>query len=420
MLRKWLPLALTWLLLASEAPTVTALVARAPDQETNLGAFGVALSLVLLVEALVLMLQAAATTLVRDDVSFRSMRAFGLAVSAITVPLCLGLGVPAVFEPLSAAVGLPAVSAGLARTTLLLLCIWPAAVGVRRLYQGVMIRQGETTGIVVAAAVRYAVMFAVALLLARVTSLPGAWIGAISLDAGVVAETVLTLFLAQPSVRRTRAVAGGVPLSPGECLRFYLPLAMTTFVVLAAQPIAMLSVGRGAFPVESYAVLPVAFSFMLLFRSLGISLQEIAVVWLDDPGLGRARVAGFSWRLAAFCLVLPYLVIFAGGADWWYGRVSALSPDLVKFAWELTLLFALLPITEVILSWQRALFLHLKVPQEILWGGIVELAGVAGGLAVCLAVTSWSGAVAAGVACILGRGACLALQGWRVRQRPSR
>ncbi len=57
----WVPLALTWLMMASEGPFITAIIARLDEPKFNLAAYGVAFSLALIVEAPVIMLMSAST-----------------------------------------------------------------------------------------------------------------------------------------------------------------------------------------------------------------------------------------------------------------------------------------------------------------------------------------------------------------------
>ena len=64
----WWPLAVSWLMMAVEQPAIAAVVARLPDPEVGLGAYGgVVFPIALVVEAPVIMLLAASTELSRDS-----------------------------------------------------------------------------------------------------------------------------------------------------------------------------------------------------------------------------------------------------------------------------------------------------------------------------------------------------------------
>ena len=55
-------------MMATEGPFLVAIIARLPDPTFNLAAYGVAFALAILIEAPVIMLMSAATSLVRDRV----------------------------------------------------------------------------------------------------------------------------------------------------------------------------------------------------------------------------------------------------------------------------------------------------------------------------------------------------------------
>ena len=57
-------------MMAAEGPFLAAIIARLPSPEFNLGAYGVAFALAILIEAPVIMLMSAATSLVKDRISY--------------------------------------------------------------------------------------------------------------------------------------------------------------------------------------------------------------------------------------------------------------------------------------------------------------------------------------------------------------
>jgi len=65
-LKFWIPLAATWLMMSLEGPYLSALIARLPDPKFNLAAYGIAFSLALIFEAPVIMMMSASTSLAKD------------------------------------------------------------------------------------------------------------------------------------------------------------------------------------------------------------------------------------------------------------------------------------------------------------------------------------------------------------------
>ncbi|HLU29561.1 MAG TPA: hypothetical protein VKZ65_14115, partial [Glycomyces sp.] len=97
----WLPLAATWVMMASEGPFLASVIARLPDPTFNLAAHGVAFALAVLVESPVIMLMSAATALVRDERSFVKLRRFGWMLNAFGTALLLIVLIPWVYDRLA-------------------------------------------------------------------------------------------------------------------------------------------------------------------------------------------------------------------------------------------------------------------------------------------------------------------------------
>ena len=76
--RFWLPLFASWLLMLAEGPLVSAAVNRLPDEVVMLAAFGLVVSLAVLIESPVINLLATATALVRDRASYALVRRHSL------------------------------------------------------------------------------------------------------------------------------------------------------------------------------------------------------------------------------------------------------------------------------------------------------------------------------------------------------
>lgn len=94
----WLPLAITWLMMAVEGPFLAAVIARLTDPKFNLAAYGVAFAFALLVEAPVIMIMSASTALAENETSFRRLRTFTYALNAAVTAAMLIMLIPPLFE----------------------------------------------------------------------------------------------------------------------------------------------------------------------------------------------------------------------------------------------------------------------------------------------------------------------------------
>ena len=400
--RLWGPLAATWFMMAAEGPLLAAIVARLSEPKFNLAAYGVALSLALLVEAPVIMMMSAATALVRDRDSFLRLRNFTLALS-LGVTLVMGfLALPAIFYPLALGlIGLPQRVADLIYWAIVILLPWPGAIGYRRFYQGLLIRSHKTRLIAVGTVIRLFTMALVSFFLFLEAKVPGASVAAVALSSGVLVEAVASRWMARSTIAELEEKeASSEPLSYREIATFYYPLALTSFLALGVQPLITLFVGHSREAVSSLAVLPVVNSLVFVFRSQGLALQEVVVALAGRRLEGYEPLRLFTRRLALATSFGLALIAWSPLHVLWYQWLSGLSPDLA--ATTSRLLFAL-PGLAVILSFQRGLLVSLRRTPSITWASLVEVILILVVLAICVFQLELLGAIAAAVALLVGR-----------------
>jgi progressive ankylosis protein len=285
-----------------------------------------------------------------------------------------------------------------------LLLPWPAAIGYRRFYQGVLISRGLTRRVAYGTVVRLSTMAGTALTLLTTTDLPGAWVGGAALAAGVVAEAVASRIWAAAEVRKISSIAD---LAPPPTMRvvfaFYLPLALTSVLGLAVNPLVTFFMGHGRSPLESLAVLPVVTGLVFVFRSSGIALQEVGIVLLGDRNQGLAPLARFALVLGLGSAALLTAVAFTPLRGLWFSSVAGLPPELTAFAALPLCLLAVMPGLETALSFERALLVHARRTRFITLATGIEVAVIAITLLVLVGFGGWVGAVAAALALLLGR-----------------
>jgi hypothetical protein len=404
--RFWAPLAATWLMMATEGPFVAAIIARLPDPEHNLAAYGVALSLAMIIEAPVIMMMSASTALVADRASLIAVRRFAYGLN-ILVTAVMGLLVlrPVFFGLTRGLIGLPAEVAQLTAVATMLLLPWPAAIGYRRFYQGILIRHGLTRRVAYGTLTRVGTMATTAVLLALTTQLPGAAVGGAALAAGVVVEAIASRIMARTVVRNVLADPRETvaPLSTATILRFYYPLALTSFLILVVNPLVTFFMGHSPRPLESLAVLPVLGGIVFAFRSPGVAYQEVGIALLGDDRRGLPVLRRFAVLLGV--ITSGALVVLAATplAGLWLRGAAGLSASLASFAAIPLLILAPMPALEVALSFQRSLFVHARRTHPITLATSIEVVGVIGALTVTIGVLHAPGALAAAVSLLLGR-----------------
>jgi len=394
-------------MMSIEGPYVAAIIARMPDEAFNLAAYGVAFALAWLVESPIMMLLTASNRLVRDRQSYVALRRFTWTLNAgVTAAMVIGV-VPPVFDLVTLRLmGLPPEIARLVHIATVILIPWPAAIGYRRFYQGILVRHGMTRRVAYGTVIRLTSMSATAAALALTTSMHGASIGATALAVGVVVEAAASRWMARHVVAAIVAgpeQVGDAPLSQREIFVFYYPLALTSIISLVTGPLLTFFMGRSRAPIESLAVLPVVQSLVFLFRSGGVAFQEVGVALSGrrhehEPEVGRA-----SLLLAAAATVALAVMLFTPLEEVWLRQVSGLTPELAGFALTPARLLLLLPAMEYWLSFQRSRFILNGQTRVITVATAFEVGGIGIVLYVCIGPLGMVGAVAGSVAQILGR-----------------
>lgn len=424
--RFWAPLAATWLLMSVEGPFLAAIIARLDEPAHNLAAFGVAFAVAILVESPVIMLLSASTALVDGPRSFRKLRAFTLALNLAVTAAMLVLALTPLWTVFARMLlELDPTVSRLSGDALLLLAPWPGAIGYRRFYQGLLIRAGRTRLVAYGTVTRLVAMAVSALALAHIPDLPGVSVGAAALTTGVVVEALVCRLMARPVARAFRSGSEetiGKPLTFAAIASFYLPLALTSTLGVAVQPMTTFFMGHARFPLESLAVLPVVNSLSFLFRSLGLSYQEVAIALLARNRANLAPLTRFATILALASSVGQALIVFTPLAPFWFSRLSGLGPELAEFAYVPAQILAVVPALAVFLSLERAILVDARIVLPVTWGTAVEIAAL--GLALFLTVHGLeiAGATAAALSFGFGRlcggayllpGCARVLRGWR-------
>ncbi|MCK4536658.1 MAG: hypothetical protein KAT93_06570 [Desulfuromonadales bacterium] len=401
----WMPLALTWLMMSVEGPLLAALIARLPEAVFNLAAYGVAYAFALIAEAPVIMLLSASTALCKGAESYRRLRRFTLVLSLGVTALLILIALPPVFDLIGIRLlGLPADVAEPTRLAIWFLLPWPGAIGLRRFYQGVLIVDGRTRRVTAGTLVRMCGMALTGLAAAGSGLLPGAAAGSLALSCGVVAEVLITRRLARPSIKTLlqKDDAEQAP-SMAEIWHFYLPLALTPFIALSIQPIIIFFLGRGVDSLESLAVLPVLYGLTFIFRALGLSYQEVAIVLLGDRLENRRMVGRFALCLALVVGTCLGLIAMTPLAVLWLRDVAGLTVELVSFSRLPLMLMVPMPMLTVWITWQRSLLMTTKKTGPVSVATSIEAAAICLFLAVLIPMTSLPGILLAAIALVTGR-----------------
>jgi len=402
----WIPLAATWLMMSIEGSYIAALIARMPEPKFNLAAYGVAFSFALIIEAPIIMMMSASIALVKDNQSFHKLRNFTYAANGLITLLMLILVIPQVFYFITEdLIGLPSEVSRLTHIATTILIPWPGAIGYRRFYQGILIRNNLTRLVAYGTVIRLITMTGTALFLFLFTNVDGVVVGSSALSLAVVFEAIASRLMANRIVKEIKAGDNikDETLGYKEIYKFYYPLALTSVIGMGVQPVVTFFVGQSRMAIESLAILPVVTSFVFIFRGLGLSFQEVVIALSGETAENFKSIKQFAIILAAVLTTVLSVVAFTPLADFWFKTISGLSDSLSETAKIPLMIMAIFPSLTVLVSTQRGLLVATKETKPLTIGIAVEFTGIIIVLAICINLFSLIGAIAASVAYVLGR-----------------
>lgn len=355
----YLPLALSFELMMLEGPAVQGAMGRLPGPALHLAAWGLTMSLSLLIESPVILLLATAIALVRDAASFHALHLFMVRL-ALGCTLLTGLvAFTPVFDALAGRVmGQPPAIVAQARPAMQIMLLWTAAIAWRRFYQGVLVRYGHTRWVTWGTLLRLVAAVGVATGLAHAHRLPGAQVAAWAIMAAVVTEAVATSLFARSVVKRHVLSAAPnnpdePPLSQRAIWRFHAPLALTTLLTLLAQPLTSAALARLPRPGDTLAAWPVVFLILLVIRGWGLAVQEITVAQEKSGQTPEPVLRRFALLVGCVTGGFALLVPFTPLLDWYLGRVIELPAPLWPLVRAGVLAGGLLPFVTALGSWAR-------------------------------------------------------------------
>ncbi|MEN3040792.1 MAG: hypothetical protein ABDH66_04545 [Bacteroidia bacterium] len=372
--RTWIPLALNWLMMATEGPLLVALIGRLPEATVNLAVFSVAFSVALIVEAPIMMLLSTSAALVSDKARYEKLWRF-TSIMALPLSGLMGLiGTPTVFDWLNSHLWhLPSDMVPKVARAIWLLIPWPAAIAYRRMWQGILIRAGRSKLVALGTILRLGgigIGISIGLLF---TTWPGAWVAALALSVGVLSEMVAVRLWAHPTLRHLPSLRE-VSLSYQEILHFYLPLLLTSILGVALTPLLTLLIAHGKEPILSLAAYSPTTSTIFLFSCLGVAYQEVVIVLLGTR-VGKALLP-FAHRISLGAALGLSVLALPGIYEMWFGELFSLPKEIHHLA-RFGLLCSLpMPAVVAYLSYLKGAFIWAHRTRINLLAAFVELFGV--------------------------------------------
>lgn len=382
----WIPLSLMWIVMGFEIPIANAVIARMASPKENLAIFGVVFSISLIIEGPIIQMLSAATALSGSYGNYKKLSRFLLIFVFFLTILHFVCALPPVFNFIGRKIlNLDETFIIPARVSFMLMLPWTAAIGYRRMWQGVLIKDGRTYSVTAIMVIR---MFATCLVLFvgfYFWNLRGAYIASISLSAGVITGAVAAGIFASSTIKKKKISSHEKTDSNIITMRnlfiFYIPLALTSFVVMANRPILSAGITRSLLPIESLATWPVVYSFFAIFNSFPLSYQEAAITLLGN------KKRNSLLRKIVIVIGLTTFLIFLASVSipavrfFFFSVLSGLPEELINISFWPMLIMSPALLASPVIAWLRAVKIKSGATKTIALAVMVNLFFVFFGMA---------------------------------------
>jgi len=373
----WWPLAASWLLMSIELPMVSAVLARLAEPRISLAAYGgVVFPISMVIESPIIMLLAASTTLSRDWASYLLVRRFMAGAALVLTAIHAAVAFTPLFDVVVGRwIGAPEEIQPAARIGLQIMTPWTASIAYRRFQHGVLIRFGRSRVVGSGTVIRI-VMNAVTLAIGvSIGGVPGIVVGTAGVAVGVLLEAIYIGWRVRPVIRGPLRQVPPVstPLTSRAFLEFYVPLALTSFLLLAAMPIGSAGMSRMPRPLDSLATWPVLNGLFFLFRGIGIAFNEVVVARAEEAG-AIVALRRFSWTMSLIMTTVFLLLAATPASRVWFETISGLSPQLSDLGRSAIWIGTLLPGLAFIQSFHTGLLVHGRVTRAVTESVLFSLA----------------------------------------------
>jgi hypothetical protein len=332
-LKVWWPLALSWLFMGLEQPFISAIIARLADPAIHLAALGgVVFPIALIIESPIIMLLTASTALADHQQAYRLIKCFMMWTGFIITILHALLAFTPLYDVLI--VGLlrpPPEIVEPSRWGLMILLPWTWSIAHRRFQQGLLIRYGDAKAISVGTFFRLIASLS-SMGIAAALGCVGIVVAAIGISMGVLVEMTFVAWRARPIIKNRLPDHPDKRLSWSAFHHFYTPLALTSFLVLVAQPMGSAALSRMPEPLSSLAVWPVLVSFIFLFRGLGFAYNEVVVSMLKDNRVRFRDLGYFALLLSLVLTVFLGILAVTPLGEYYFEQLAGLEPSLASLA----------------------------------------------------------------------------------------
>jgi hypothetical protein len=341
-LRFYLPLATTSILMMVTHSLVSGAMARTLNPAVTLAAYSAAYAVGQVLESPCYAMQKMVLTFSRGKRSFTTTALVVVKVLLVIAAVYILVA----WSPLSVVVfknllGLSEAVLTHARVNLKVFLLWPVGSALRSIYQSKVVIGKRTYWLTVNMVIRVALMFVVAALLPKI--MPQGPVGSVLLMTGLCLEAILALVVSEKFVPPLAEDEADLPdVRPSHVLAFMLPLGFAASVQTLARPVVTAALSRTAYPETTLAGYQVASSFSYIFAAVTYNIYHVMVVFVKDRPSFR-RVRNFVLAIGVLASSMLLIAGLPGPGSFIFGKVVGAPQDISQEAVRTLIVLAATP-----------------------------------------------------------------------------
>ena len=311
-------------------PVMMSGLARDSNGTYNLTVYGAAFSIIVLLESPIIMILHTANALAENKARFRRVRTYMFLLSLLSLGLLIILGFT---EPgqfiLRDLMGLSVELAHDTAQLLRLFIFWPVLVGWRRLCQGTLIRLKKTSVVGAGTMCRAVVVVVLMITYLQATGGLDLYTAVLILILSMSVETlIVTVFVLANLYSRVLPENPEEKLSLRDVHTFYVPLFLTTVVMVVTRPVLIAGLARLPNPEVAIASWSIIYSVTILFSNHGRGFINL-VITLGSDHTSWARIGRFGFVVGGFSSALLIIISTTPPGTWFLGVVMGIEDRLI-------------------------------------------------------------------------------------------
>jgi progressive ankylosis protein len=410
--QQFIPLCLSDVTMALGDPLTTTTLAHLPDARSNIAALGVAKAIAIFCESPIIMLLHASNALAPTQASRKALWKFTL-ISSGAMSLLLALtAIPAVFAIVGE--GWLSVSPELSdrvRSIVLIVILWPLAIGWRRYFQGLLIHAGQSNAVAQASLIRLAAVVGI-LAVGTILKISGTTVAGTSLVVGVIAEAITVTYLAKklkvthpPEIISTPEL----PHNLAEVWKFYAPLGGTMILVWGARAALIGIVARANDGKIALAAWPAAWGLVLVIANSTRMVQQIII--RNQKEISTPPLIKFAVTVGIVCSMILLLISGTPLSETVIGWFIGNDQELISRVHPVLLICIAIPVLVSIQNAIQGFLVSAGRTWEInhaAWVGAIVMLGTA----YCVMQSGQNGAISASIGMLGGNSIEIGYLAW--------